>query len=406
MTESTHIVVGAGQAGGHAAIALREAGFTGRILLIGEEAERPHERPPLSKAMLTAEVEPPISYFHAEARYAERGVEMLVGTRVASVEPESHQIRITNGQRLNYTKLLLATGGRARRLPVPGGEQVLYLRTLEDARLLRTRLACGASIVCVGAGVIGLEIASSARARGCEVTVIEAGPTVMGRSLPPEMASWLAERHRAAGVTLRLDTGVAAVAPGHVTCSDGQEFAADCVIAGIGMERNLELAEAAGLELDGGIAVDEFGQASAPDVYAAGDVAAFWVPRLGRRMRLESWRHAQNHGIAVGQAMAGVMAPYDEVPWFWTDQHGVNLQVAGMATGSVRMVLRGDLTGSSFSAWSLDAQDRPVAVAGVNAPRDVRTGQMLIRLGRPVDVSALTDPAVNLARFATGQDKP
>lgn len=256
-----------------------------------------------------------------------------------------------------------------------------------------------------GAGVIGLEIASSARARGCAVTVIEAGPAVMGRSLPPEMASWLAQRHRDAGVSLRLGAGVVAIGAGGVTCNDGETIAADSIIAGIGMARNVDLAEAAGLDLDDGIAVDEFGRTSAPDVYAAGDVAAFWVPRLARRLRLESWKHAQDHGIAVGRSMAGMMTPYDEVPWFWTDQLGVTLHVAGLPAGAGRTVLRGDMAESRFSAWSLDAGGRVLAVAGVNVPRDVRAGQALIRQARPVDRAVLADPASNLARLAA-QPRP
>src|SRR6185437_789793 len=165
----------------------------------------------------------------------------------------------------------------------------------------------------------------------------------------------------------------------------------DAVVAGIGMARNTALAEAAGLALDNGIAVDEHGRSSAPDVFAAGDVAAFWVPRLGRRMRLESWRHAQNHGIAVGRAMAGSAAPYDEVPWFWSEQHGVNLQVAGSAEGAAQRVMRGDPAGASFSCWMLDAAARVIGVVGIDAPRDVRAGQALIQSGARVDPAVIAD---------------
>jgi 3-phenylpropionate/trans-cinnamate dioxygenase ferredoxin reductase component len=399
MTE-TAIIVGAGQAGGHAAIALRDAGHAGPILLIGDEAERPHERPPLSKDMLTAAEEPPLSYFHTEDRYAEKDIQLLCGTAVTAIDPAGHRVQLADGRELSYGKLLLATGGSARRLDVPGADRVLYLRTIEDARRIRPRLVPGAQVVCIGAGVIGLEIAASARARGCTVTVIEAGPTPMGRSLTPDMAGWLAELHRQAGVTLRFNLGVAAIEPGLVRCTDGSLVPADTVIAGIGMARNLDLAAAAGLDLDGGIAVDEFGRTSVPDIYAAGDVAAFWVPRLQRRMRLESWRHAQNHGIAVGRSMAGVLESYDEVPWFWTDQHGTNLQMAGTVEGVAHAVTRGDRQATSFSVWYLDGKGSLIGVVGVNAPRDVRAAQGLIRAGRPIDAAAVADPAVPLQRLA------
>jgi len=398
VTRTTHIIVGAGQAGGHAALAIREAGFTGRILLIGEEPERPYERPPLSKAALTATPEPPPTYFHAETRYAESGVELLLGTAAVAIDPATRRVVLADGRSFGYTRLLLATGGRARTLRAGG--QVLTLRTVEDARRIRAKLVPGQRIVCVGAGVIGLEVASSARARDCIVDVIEAGASVMGRCVSPEVSAWVAELHRTAGVTLHLGTAVTAIERGRVVFGNGQEIAADCVIAGIGMERNVDLAARAGLAVDRGILVDEFGRTSVEGVYAAGDVAAFWVPRLGRHVRLESWKHAQNHGIAVGRAMADAGEPFDEVPWFWTDQHGVNLQMAGTPEGAAHTVMRGDLGQSRFSAWHLDAGHRPIGVAGINAPRDVRAGLALIRAGHSVDPAMLGDPLVQLQRLA------
>ncbi len=385
------IIVGAGQAGSHAAMAMRETGYADPILLIGDERELPHERPPLSKAMLTEAEEPPPSFFHPASRYRERGIEFACGVGVAAIDPGAQRITLQDGRVLPYAQLLLATGGRARRVTVPGGDAVLTLRTLDDARRLRPRLLPGARIVCIGAGVIGLEIASSARARGCAVTVLEYAAAPMTRSLPPEIAAWLVGLHRRAGVALVFGARVAAIAPDRVVCADGSTYPADAVIAGIGMERNTELAAAAGLALDGGIAVDEHGRTSAPDVFAAGDVAAFWVPRLGRRMRLESWRHAQDHGIAVGRAMAGSAAPYDEVPWFWSEQHGATLQVAGTAEDAAERVMRGDPAGASFSCWMLDGAGRVTGVIGINAPRDVRAGQGLIRSGASVDPTVLAD---------------
>jgi 3-phenylpropionate/trans-cinnamate dioxygenase ferredoxin reductase subunit len=404
----THIIVGAGQAGGWAAIAMRQAGFTGRILLIGEEPWRPYERPPLSKAVLTDEPEPPIGYFHAESRYTEQGIELLLGTEVTEVDGAAHRIRLRDGQSLAYDRLLLTVGGRARHLPIPGGENALYLRTIEDARLIRARLATARRVVCIGAGVIGLEIASSAHARGAAVAVLEALPRAMGRSVSPEGAQFVETLHRNAGVALHFGVIVDAIEhePSggfRVICRGGAEFAGDVVIAGVGMQRNLPLAEIAGLALEGGIVVDELGCTSAPDIYAAGDVTAFHHPLFDRRLRLESWRHAQNHGIAVGKAMCGDTTPYDDIPWFWTDQHGVNLQVAGLPADAVQTIVRANAPPNVFTAVHLAEDGSVIGVTAANNPREIRAGQALIKSRRPVDPVALADPTVPLQRLIPRQ---
>ena len=397
-----HVIVGAGQAGGWAAVAMRQAGFTGRILLIGDEPWRPYERPPLSKAVLTDAVEPPLSYFHTDSRYAELGIELRLATHVAAIDPAAHRIALEAGETVAYDRLLLTTGGRARHLPVPGGERVLYLRTIEHARAIRARLADAPRVLCIGAGVIGLEIASSARARGCDVTVLEALPRAMGRSVSPEGAAFVESLHRAAGVALHFGVIVDAIEQRgdafHVICRNGDAFSADLVIAGVGMQRNLPLAEAAGLAIEGGIVVDECGRTSAPDVYAAGDVTAFLHPLFRRRLRLESWRHAQNHGIAVGRQMCGGSEAYDDIPWFWTDQHGVNLQVAGLPADAVSTIVRANAPGA-FNAVHLDSEGCVIGVTAADNPRDIRAGQALIKSRRPVDQAALADPAVPLQQL-------
>jgi NADPH-dependent 2,4-dienoyl-CoA reductase/sulfur reductase-like enzyme len=389
------VIIGAGQAGGHAAVALRDAGYAGRIVLVGEEAERPYERPPLSKQMLIAPEPPPVAYFHPEAHYTARDITLMLGVRATGIDAAGGRVHLADGQPLACDHLVLATGGRARRLSVPGAEQALYLRTLDDARRLRPLLLPGTRVVCIGAGVIGLEIAASAVARGCAVSVVEVGPTVMGRSLPPAVAEWMAALHRRHGVSLHLGTGVAEIGAGQVRTTEGEQIAADIVIAGIGMERNTELAAAAGVALDVGIAVDEYGRTNLAGIYAAGDVAAFWVPRLQRRLLLETWRHAQDHGAAVGRGIAGKAAPYDEIPWFWTDQHGVNLQMAGTAEGAALRVVRGAMDTNSFSVWLLDLQSALLGVVGINAPRDVRAGMTLMRAGRPVDPARIADTSIS-----------
>jgi 3-phenylpropionate/trans-cinnamate dioxygenase ferredoxin reductase component len=401
---TTHIIVGAGQAGAWAAVATRQAGFTGRILLIGEEPWRPYERPPLSKAVLTEDPEPPILYFHPEQRYAELQIEQLLGTSVETVDPAAHRVLLSDGQTLDYDKLLLTVGGDARRLPIHGGDLALYLRTLEDARAIRARLAGAPRVLCIGAGVIGLEIASSARARACAVIVLEALPRAMGRAVSPEGAAFIETLHRDAGVTLHFevivdrldhatDGGVA------VTCRDGRRFEADVVVAGVGMQRNLALAEAAGLALEGGIVVDELGRTSVTDIYAAGDVTAFMHPLFRRRLRLESWRHAQNHGIAVGKAMCGDTTPYDDIPWFWTDQHGVNLQVAGLPADAARTVVRQGGAAGSFVAVHLAEDGSVIGVTAANNSREIRAGQSLIKSRKQVDAAKLADASVPLQRL-------
>ena len=400
---ATHVIVGAGQAGGWAAIAMRQAGFEGRIVIVGDEPWRPYERPPLSKAVLTDEPEPPIAYFHAAERYAEQRIELQLGTTVTEIEPAEHRVRLSDGQPLDYDRLLLTVGGAARRLPIHGGDKALYLRTIEEARLIRARLAHARRVLCIGAGVIGLEIASSARARGCGVTVLEALPRAMGRSVSPEGAAFVETLHRDAGVALHFGVIVDAIEdlPDglRVSCRDGEMFTCDLVIAGVGMQRNLALAEAAGLSLEGGIVVDELGRTSAADIYAAGDVTAFHHPLFDRRLRLESWRHAQNHGIAVGKAMCGDTTPYDDIPWFWTDQHGVNLQVAGLPADAVTTIVRANAPPNVFAAVHLAADGSVIGVTAANNPREIRAGQALIKSRQPVDAAALADPAVPLQRL-------
>jgi 3-phenylpropionate/trans-cinnamate dioxygenase ferredoxin reductase component len=399
----THLIIGAGQAGGWAAVAMRQAGFAGRIVLIGEETWRPYERPPLSKAMLTAEPAPDVQYFHPAAKYAEQDIELMLGMGVEELDPVAHRVVLADGRALDYDRVLLATGGRARRLGVPGGEHALTLRTLEDGLAIRGRLAAARRVVCIGAGVIGLEIAASARTRGAEVTVLETLAGAMGRAVSPEGARFVERLHRDAGVDVRFAVGVeriAAEADGFIVeCRDGAVFPADLVIAGVGMQRNLALAELADLAIEGGIVVDALGRTSAEDVFAAGDVAAFFHPLFGRRLRLESWRHAQNHGIAVGKAMCGDTTPYDDVPWFWTDQLGVNLQVAGLPAEAARTIVRVDTPPSGFVAVHLAEDDRVIGVTAANAPREIRAGQALIRSGKPVDVFRVADAAVPLQQL-------
>lgn len=402
----TNVIVGAGQAGGWAAVGMREAGFQGRIILIGEEPWQPYERPPLSKAALTARDEPPIQYFHAPGRYVALGVELKLGQRVEAIDPGRQTIELRVGGSIPYDQLLLTTGGSARSLPIPGGEHALLLRTLEDARRIRVALAAARRVVCIGAGVIGLEIASSARVRGCDVVVLEAAPRPLSRCLAPEAARFLQRLHEQAGTTIRTGMVVNAIERAgnieyHVVCGGNEVFHADLVVAGVGMRRNLELAAQAGIETDNGIIVDEFGRTNVPSIFAAGDVAAFQHPFYQRRLRLEHWRHAQNHGIAVGKAMAGQVAPYDDIPWFWTDQHGVNLQLIGLPDDAACTIVRED-DGCRCVAVHLAADGTVAGVTAAGSARDIRAGSALIRSRRRIDPGVLADLGVSLQQLARG----
>lgn len=376
------LVVGAGQAGGHAAVAARRAGYAGRLVLVGEESARPYERPFLSKELLHAEEPPAPPFLHARELYRELDIELRPGLRIEGIDFARGRARAAQGAGLPFDRLVLATGGRARRLKLPGAEHALYLRTVEDGLALRGRLRRGLRLVVIGAGVVGLEVASSAVRRGCTVAVIEPAARVMGRALPPEPAAFLARLHRSAGVALHLETSVLAIEErrgGFVVTSSSGRLEADLVVAGIGMERNVELAQQAGLAVDVGILVDAGGRASHPGTHAAGDVAAFWHPGLQRRLMLETWKHAQDHGIHVGRQIAGLEAVYDCVPWFWSDQHGANLQVAGLpGSGSLVPESLVDEDGR-FEALYHDAAGRPAGAVAVDGRRLIRSTLSALR---------------------------
>jgi NADPH-dependent 2,4-dienoyl-CoA reductase/sulfur reductase-like enzyme len=382
---------------------MRESGFGGSIAILGDEASRPYERPPLSKAVLTDKASV-VPWLSQETRYRDNGIELVLGVWVEAVEPASNSVRLADGRAIGYDQLLFATGGRARRLDIPGGHHIHYLRNYADALAIRTAFGSARRLVCIGAGVIGLEIASSAHALGLAVTVVEAGNVVLGRCLAPAEGQFVRDLHQAAGVELRLESEIVAIETSqsgkHVLLGDGQVLDADCVVAGIGMVRNTELASAAGLAVENGIVVDERGHTSAAQVFAAGDVAAFFHPLLKRRMRLESFYHAQDHGMAVGRAMAGMDGRYEDIPRFWTDQHGVNLQVAGSPTDAARTVVRGSRETGRFTAIHLDTDGRVIGVCAANNAREMRPALDMIRRGVQPDTDALADTQIPLNKIA------
>ncbi|WP_411035984.1 NAD(P)/FAD-dependent oxidoreductase [Shinella sp. BYT-45] len=388
------VIVGAGQAGHCAAFELRRQRYGGRIVLIGEEALAPYERPLLSKAVLVAPALPQPQFFSPPARYREQEIDLVLSRRAEAID-RAGRVHLAGGGSVPYDRLLLATGGTARRLAIRGGEYVACLRTWADAEKIRAQLKPGLRLLCIGGGVIGLEIAASASALGCSVTVLEAGPTIMARCLAPRQADVLLRRHRDAGVTIHLEqslSGVEKGADGFVaTLTGGEEIKADLVVAGVGMSRNTALAEDAGLEVDNGIAVDLHARTADEAIFAAGDVAAFEHALYPGRMRLESWYHAQYHGACAGRAMAGVPRPYDDVPRFWTDQYDLNIQVAGFPAEAVTETVVGKPGEGTFTVLHANPQGRLVGVTAVNQPRSMRPAIEAIRRGGQAD-PALLDP--------------
>lgn len=387
------VIVGAGQPGHCTAFELRRQNYKGRILLVGEEALAPYERPPLSKAAISTAETPAPTYFSPAQRYADQNIELMLAERVEAIE-RSGWLHLTNGNRVPYDHLVLATGGRVRRLDIEGGEHVFCLREWSDAQLIRSRLRGGTDVVCVGGGVIGLEIAAAASQFGCRVTVVEAGRTVMGRCLAPEEAAIVEHRHRAAGVMVHFGRSLLRVQPVgdrfNVIMADGEEIVADLVTAGIGMMRNTQLAQSTGLAVDNGIFVDRFARTEDPAIYAAGDVAACEHALYPGRLRLESWYHAQYHGACAARSIAGVGRPYDDIPRFWTDQYDLNIQVAGFPAGAVNSVTVGDPTTNAFTVLHADGDGRLVAVTAINQPRSMRPAIEAIRRGNSATPSVLS----------------
>ena len=394
------VVVGAGEAGARVAIALREQGYDGDLTLIGEERHAPYERPPLSKAAIV-DPEPPALPEIADARrLGEIGVETILGVAATAIDRSSQKLSLADGRVLNYDRLVLATGARARMLKLPGAGSVLTLRTYDDAIALRERFRPGARIAIVGGGFIGLELAASARQRGCEVVVIEAAPRVLQRATPVELADIIAERHRREGVEIICGVGVADFSADSALLSDGRRVEADAIVVGVGAAPETSLAAAAGLALDNGVAVDSRLRASDPAIWACGDCASFPHPLYdGRRIRLEAWRNAFDQGAFLARSLMGAAEDYQAVPWFWSDQYDLCLQIAGLPDAGVQTIAR-DLGEGALLLFHLAQDGRLVAAGGVGPigkiAKEVRVAEMLIaRRARP-DAASLASPAVKL----------
>ncbi|MBI4499209.1 MAG: FAD-dependent oxidoreductase [Chloroflexi bacterium] len=401
----TYVIVGANLAGGRAAEALRARGFAGRIVLVGEEPDRPYERPPLSKGYLQGAYPEEKLFLRPQSYYDEYAIELRLGVRATGLEPAERSVALASGERLRYDKLLIATGTQARRLDVPGGdlEGVYALRTLRDARRLAAALQQAQRVVVVGAGFIGLEVAASARVRGCAVTVLEAAAVPLAHAVGAELGQVCAAIHRDHGVDLRVSCAVQGFRGSErveqVVLADSTAIACDIVVVGVGVTPAVAWLAGSGIALENGVLVNEYTETSLPDVYAAGDVANWWHPRWGQRLRVEHYDNAQHQGLAAARTMLGEREPYAPVPYFWSDQYDLTLQYVGYAPGSDRMVVRGSVAARSFTAFSLRG-DRVRAAFSLGRPRELMAARQLIRAQKPVDAAVLADEGVELRTLA------
>jgi len=403
--EQTFVIVGGGMAGAKAAETLRDEGFDGRIVLVGAEPVRPYERPPLSKDYLRGETEREKVFVHEAGYYAEHDIDLRPSRAASRFDTGSREVVLDDGETLRYDRLLLATGAQPRRLPIPGGELdgVYYLRTVADSDRLRERLDRGGSLVVVGAGWIGSEVAASARQRGLDVTVVEPMSVPLERVLGPEIGAVYRDIHADHGVQMLLGSGVEAFEGGsaveRVRTNDGRTLDCDLVVVGIGVRPSMELGEQAGLAAGVGILVVVLLQTSAEGVFAAGDVAAAQHPFFGERIRVEHWANALEQGPAAARNMLGAGTPYDRIPYFFSDQYDVGMEYAGYAKSWDRVVVRGDTASREFIAFWM-AGDRILAGMNVNVWDVTDTIQTLIRERVAIDDRRLSDPDVPLEELA------
>jgi 3-phenylpropionate/trans-cinnamate dioxygenase ferredoxin reductase component len=398
------VIIGAGECGARAAFALRGKNFDGRITLVGAEEHLPYERPPLSKEALLHGHAPKL--VSEVDRYTEAGIDVLTGVSAESIDAAGKSVRLSNGNTLAYDQLLLTTGARPRPFPGLSGNyhRIRTLRTHGDAVEIRHALQPGKHLAVIGGGFIGLELAATARKLGADVTLVEGLPRILTRGVPEAIAAVVAERHRAEGVEILCGAKIKGLSEdrdnARILLEDGRNIAADLIVVGIGAVPNIELARDAGLLIDNGIAVDGHLRTSAPDIFAAGDCCSFPLAHYGgRRLRLEAWRNAQDQGNLAAANLLGAGEAMSSLPWFWSDQYDLTLQIAGLADGATQTVRR-DMADGAFILFHLDHEGRLIAASGIgpgNAiARDIRLAEMIIGAGVRPDPAALAAPATKL----------
>lgn len=412
MSVNSVLVVGAGQSGGRVAALLRQEGYEGAIQLVGAEEHPPYERPPLSKAVLKGEKDAAHCFLFEQEFYQGNGIDLLTGVSVTQVDPKARTAELSSGKTLSYDALVLATGGVVRTLPLPGGDLpgVHVVRTLQDSADLGAELGPGKIVAVIGGGFIGLETAASARQLGCEVTVLEGAPRILGRSVPQEVADAVQRLHTERGVEIILDARISGFGEtdgrvSSVQFQDGSEMPVDCVVIGIGILPGVDLAEAAGIPCDNGILVDEFGATQVDGIYACGDCARGTNPRYGEAIRLESWQNADMQARAVARSICGKPEAYSPVPWLWSDQYDWTLQTAGLPHRYDTVVTRGVFEDGAIVFFSLE-QGRLMGVAGFGQgaaiAKDVKVAQMMMERGVHPSAEALSDPAIPLRKLMKG----
>ena len=395
------VIVGAGHAAGQLVASLKQKKFAGEIILLGEEPYYPYQRPPLSKKFLAGEMPAERLYLKPASFYDDPRIEVRLGTRVDSIDREAHTVTTADGDDIAYDKLVLAVGSRVRRLPVPGGELagVHYLRSIADVEQIRASMAKSHRVVIVGAGYIGLEVAAVCRQRGLDVTVLEMEDRVMSRVVSPNVADFYQLEHASQGVHLRLSTRLVAFEGRSrlksVEADGDLAIPADFAVIGAGIIPNTEIAAAAALPVDNGIVVDDRCQTVDGNIYAVGDCTAHPNSIYGRRVRLESVHNALEQAKTAAANICGIDARYAEVPWFWSDQYDLKLQIAGLSQGYDEVVVRGNPADRSFACVYLKAGSI-IAIDAINAPKDFMQAKALIAARAVCDIDELADTSIEL----------
>jgi 3-phenylpropionate/trans-cinnamate dioxygenase ferredoxin reductase subunit len=400
------VILGAGHAGGSAAAFLRQYGHQGSIVLVGDEPLLPYQRPPLSKAWLKGEAGEDDLQLRPASFYAENDIALRLGARARRIDRQARQVALDDGEVLPYDALILATGARARRLALPGGEmaRTLELRTAADAEMLKAGIAAGKRLVIVGGGYVGLEVAASARAIGAEVLVVEREPRILARVAGPVLSDFFTDYHHKHGVSFELDAFVEALEGDGgqvraVRLNDGRHIPCDLVLIGVGALPNQEMAEEAGLNCDGGIVVDEEARTSDPAIFAIGDVTRRPLPLYRRMFRLESVPNALEQAKQAAAAITGHKPPAPEVPWFWSDQYDLKLQIAGLPFDVDEVVVRGEPASGRFAVFHMKG-DVIQAVEAINSPAEFMGGRLLIGARKPVSRERLADPSISMKEVA------
>lgn len=405
MSTAGVLIIGGGQAGAQLCDALHRARYRGPVTLICGEALAPYQRPPLSKEFLAGKCDADWLAYRPRDFYARTGAEVLLGRRALHIDRAQRTVTLDDGSRRSYEHLVLATGASPRRLVIPGAdsERVCYLRSLDDAVHIRARLPTARRVVVIGAGFIGLEVAAVLVAQGRSTTVIETQARVLSRVAGPVLAAYAYQIHRRHGVHIETDASVMRIDHGagaaNVVCGDGREFPADLVIAGIGVTPDLQLAQAAGLAIDNGVAVDEYCRTSDPRIFAIGDCASHVDARLGRRVRLETVHNAVEQARAVARTLTGAPTAYEQTPWVWSDQYDARIQMVGRHDDADQTIVRGDPARGAFSIFYF-ARGQLVGMNGVNRPHEFAASRRILNAQLPLTPVQAANPTFDLTRYA------